>query len=380
MIRAKPSIRIGLARFAAALAAAATAFAPLAARAEYIVDPAAIYAQMKQVYDQGAAHGWRFADQLTYQSYVMDAGRAYALRHSTDPTYKEMLDLTVDVATLLHYDPLINDDAAEWYVRLACAGVEDDPTDPRQAAAKAMLAKLDAEDNDPKVLAHDATTDAEANAHVWTGDPDALVGLVVADLRAYHLSKDERYRSLALEHAAQSSFPITALDNPEATEIYVIAENTVDGELGTNPKDREVAKVFLSHRNAVKSMIVIGRVKSSSAERRLVITAPADEYFGRTKLSPLGVANETIRIGKYLDAGWGDRMTNDGVYLADSIDDWQKQYPRDYAMPRTLLAGYKVVSRIGSPKARAAADALRNVLLVQYSESTEARTLLGITI
>jgi predicted nucleic acid-binding protein len=380
MTRARSNLRIGLARLGAALLAAITAALPLAARAEYIVDPSAIYAQMKQIYDQGAAHGWKFADQLTYQSYVLDAGRAYALRHSTDPTYKEMLDLTVDVATLLHYDPLINDDAAEWYVRLACAGVADDPTDTRQAAAKALLAKLDAEDDDPKVLAHDATADSQANAHVWTADPDALVALVVADLRAYHLAKDERYRSLALEHAAQASFPITALDNPEATEIYVIAQNTVDAQMGTNPKDREIARIFLSHRNAVKSLIVIGRVKSSSAERRLVITAPADEYFGRTKLSPIGVANETIRIGKYLDAGWGDRMTSDGVYLADSIDDWQKQYPRDYAMPRTLLAGYNVVLRIGSPAARAAADKLRNVLLVQYSESAEARALLGITI
>jgi hypothetical protein len=49
-------------------------------------------------------------------------------------------------------------------------------------------------------------------------------------------------------------------------------------------------------------------------------------------------------------------------------------------MPRTLLAGYKVVLRIGSPQARAAADALRNVLLVQYSESAEARALLDVAI
>ncbi len=350
---------------------------PQPARAEYIVDPAAIYAQMKAIYDQGSAHGWKFGDQLVYQAYVYDAGRAYALRHAELPTNREMLDLTVDIATLLNYDPLINDDAASWYVRSACYTVSLDAADPRQAAAKKLCAKLDAEQASPAVLAHDAVADAQANAHVWTGDPDALTGLVIADLRAYHLTKDERYRSLALAHAAQSTFPIVNLGDPEAREIYSIAADTAAGELGTNPKDREVARTFLSHRAAVKDLIVIGRVRGYSAERRLVITAPADEYFGQTKLSPIGVGNETIRIGKYLDAGWGDRMTGDGVYLVDSIEDWQKQYPRDYALPRTLFAAYNVVTRIGSPEARAAADRMRNVLLVQYSESKEARTLLG---
>ena len=35
-------------------------------------------------------------------------------------------------------------------------------------------------------------------------------------------------------------------------------------------------------------------------------------------MSPLGVRNEMNRINRYLDAGWGDRMTKDALNVADS--------------------------------------------------------------
>jgi len=114
-----------------------------------------------------------------------------------------------------------------------------------------------------------------------------------------------------------------------------------------------------------------------SHDAYLVITAPADEYFGRTKLSPIGVSNELTRIDKYLDAGWGDRMTPDALYVLDSLVDWQHQYPRDYELPRLLLRSYQTLGRIDSPAALAAQAEVRRTLTVDYNASPEARSLLS---
>ena len=61
-----------------------------------------------------------------------------------------------------------------------------------------------------------------------------------------------------------------------------------------------------SHRASAQGACRSSRACSRSHDGACVITAPADEYFGQTKLSPLGVHNEIVRIGRYLDAGWGD--------------------------------------------------------------------------
>ena len=107
-----------------------------------------------------------------------------------------------------------------------------------------------------------------------------------------------------------------------------------------------------------------------------MITAPADEYFGQTKLSPIGVRNELMRIGKYLDAGWGDRMTKDTLWVIDSLQDWQHQYPRDYELPRLLLQTYKTLERMDSPEAQKAEADVRRTLTVDYNATTEARSIL----
>jgi hypothetical protein len=107
------------------------------------------------------------------------------------------------------------------------------------------------------------------------------------------------------------------------------------------------------------------------------ITAPADEYFGHTKLSPIGVRNEIARITKYLDVGWGGRMTQDTTWVVDSLDDWQHQYPRDYELPRLYKRAYDTLARVGSPQAKQAQRDVRRTLLVNYPTSSEARSFIS---
>src|SRR5947209_8962267 len=148
-------------RLLAALAAALALVLPCApARAALAIDPAQIYRQMKAAYDKGAAAGWHLSDELDYFSAVLDAGRGYELRRRDDPENVAIKGITVDLASRLNYDPLISNDAAEWYVRLAAQAWQNDPV--RGAAARGLIAKLDAESTDTVRLAQDADSDATA--------------------------------------------------------------------------------------------------------------------------------------------------------------------------------------------------------------------------
>ena len=360
-------------KFLKVLAALALlALVPVPAVATLQTDPAALYRTMKSAYDRGTADGWHFADDIYYFSTVLDAGRAYELVRRDDPDNAAIKGFALDLATRLHYNPLTSRDAAEWYVRAAAAASADDPV--RGPAAKALLARLDAEDADPALLAHDADADATLNATAHPNDVEALLEQVDADIRAYTITHDTHYRSLALLRAAQSNFPITYVPEDTGNVLWPAAEAARRGDAGYDDTDKQAARAMFSHKVSTKGLATIGRVLSHNAY--LVITAPADEYFGRTKLSPLGVHNELLRIGKYLDAGWGDRMTGDTLWVVDSLEDWRHQYPRDYELPRLLLQTYKTLDRMDSPEAKKAEADVRRTLTIDYNATAEARSIL----
>jgi hypothetical protein len=359
----------------AALGAALTlALQAAPARAALEVDPARLYAQMKTAYDKGAAAGWHLADELDYFSTVLDAGRAYELRLRDDPHNAALKGVTVDLATQLDYDPLTNNDAAEWYVRLAAETWKDDPQ--RGPEARALIAKLDADDASPLQLAHDADADATALVQQYPGDVQALLGQVDADLRNYELTGDDVWRALALGRAAQPQFPIATVPPDLGKVLFPMVDAARNAAPGYSASEQESAKAVASHRASTHGLPVIGHVLSHQSY--LVITAPADEYFGHTKLSPIGVRNELTRIGKYLDAGWGGRMTQDTVWVVDSLDDWQHQYPRDYELPRLYKRAYDLLGREDTSEAKQARQTVRRTLIVDYPDSNEARSFLSV--
>jgi hypothetical protein len=360
-------------RLIAALVAALAIVLPSApVRAALDIDPAQLYKQMKAAYDKGAASGWHLSDELEYFSAVLDAGRGYELRRRDDPQNVAIKGIAVDLASRLNYDPLISNDAAEWYVRLAAQAWQDDAV--RGGAARAVIAKLDAEAADTVKLARDADSDATALATAYPNDVQALVGQVDADLRAYNLTQDAHWRTVALQRAAQAAFPIASIPPDLGKILFPMVDAARNAGPGYSPAEREAARIVASHRASARGLPEIGRVMSH--ETFLNITAPADEYFGRTKLSPIGVRNELTRIGRYLDAGWGGRMTKDTMYVVDSLDDWQHQYPRDYELPRLYKRAYDELGRQDSPEAKQARLQVRRTLLVNYPTSTEARSFL----
>ena len=343
-------------------------------RAAIETDPQALYQTMRKAYDEGTTKSWPFRSELYYEATVLDAGRAYSLFRASDANYGTIASLAVDVATQLHYNPLTNNDAALWYVFEAADYVAKNGDSAHQAEAKALQQRLTLGQNDPKVLAQQAEADALADSDAFHHDGDALVELIVADVRAYNLTKDIAYRSSLLQHAADPATPLVRVPDPEYGEMFAIASSALQ-DAGYSAADRDAARAIKYRRDHTPDLKLIARVSAIPHELRLTRTAPADEYFGRLKFSPIGVRNEVIRVNKYLDRGWGFRMEGDAVQVELAVEDWQKQYPHDTTLPATLLDVYHLMERIDTPKTKAGGTALRTLLMVQYASSRQAQEL-----
>jgi hypothetical protein len=200
------------------------------------------------------------------------------------------------------------------------------------------------------------------------------VALIIADVRAYNLTHDIAYRSALLQHAADPSTPLVRVPDPEYGEMFSIAQSAL-ADPGFSDDDRAAARTIKYRRDHTPELKVIARVSSVPHELRLTRTAPADEYFGNLKYSPIGVRNELTRINKYLDKGWGYRMEGDAIQVDSAVEDWQKQYPHDETLPGTLLDAFRLMERVETDKTKSAAERLRTILTVQYADSRQAQEL-----
>lgn len=68
--------------------------------------------------------------------------------------------------------------------------------------------------------------------------------------------------------------------------------------------------------------------------------APADEYFGRLKMSVLGIANviKDMRLRVETDATRTPSIFGSLAMVENAIHDWESKYPHDSWIPRSLLA------------------------------------------
>jgi hypothetical protein len=95
-----------------------------------------------------------------------------------------------------------------------------------------------------------------------------------------------------------------------------------------------------------------------AAQQHFSDLAPADEYFGRMKMSILGISNTIKDAGLHLDQGADSMAVIDGLaFTEDAIRDWQHHYPRDPWIIRSLTALRGVYAKI--PTERGAACARR---------------------
>jgi hypothetical protein len=103
--------------------------------------------------------------------------------------------------------------------------------------------------------------------------------------------------------------------------------------------------------------------------------APADEYFGRAKMSVLGIANTIRDAGRRLDEGGSpSAMLQGPLFLAvDAIRDWERKYPSDHWIPRDLLALEMVYLRGGTQQSFGLARRTAAWIAMDYPNSQEAQ-------
>lgn len=355
--------------------AAVVAFAA-PARATLEVDPAVLYAKMKDAYAKDQAAGWDFRSQSIYLATIFDAGRAYSLQYPNDPNYGELARLTVSIGTGLHYNPLTNHDGAVWWVREAAIWVMKNSEDLQVIGqAQQLLRRVNSED-DPSVLAKLADADATANVKNYPGDVDALLVQVEADWRAWLLTHDPSWRSLALARAAAPAFPVAHLPTGWGNEL-VNAANGASTDRGYTAAEVANARTLLARLKAVDPIRVIATVNVLPHDAYLTTLAPADEYFGPFNMSILEIENRLKHINFMLDYNYGNAESGEGTSVAHAIVDMQKVYPRDRDLPMLLYWCYTTLERMSDEPSREAAGQIRAILTVEYQDSPQARKLLG---
>lgn len=99
--------------------------------------------------------------------------------------------------------------------------------------------------------------------------------------------------------------------------------------------------------------------------------APADEYFGRMKLSILGI-NNTIRDTKLLvanDKAHARKYYSKVMWAEDSVQDWATKYPQDDWIPQQLYEMSHLFRQMRTPEADREAVNCRWMLFSRFARS-----------
>lgn len=103
--------------------------------------------------------------------------------------------------------------------------------------------------------------------------------------------------------------------------------------------------------------------------------APADEYFGRLKMSILGVRNQlkdlSAKIAFNPDRG-GDQLGAAGM-VEDAIHDWEHKYPQDSWLPKSVYDLSQVYSSIHTPEGQTRATRTLHWLVKRYPRCAFAK-------
>ena len=103
--------------------------------------------------------------------------------------------------------------------------------------------------------------------------------------------------------------------------------------------------------------------------------APADRYFGRLKMSILGVRNSLHDLSARADASPGDaeHIFDIAVLVEDALRDWQSHFPRDPWIPKYAYALAQLYGKLDIDEARVRKNDTLDWLIASYPESDYAQ-------
>jgi len=123
-----------------------------------------------------------------------------------------------------------------------------------------------------------------------------------------------------------------------------------------------------------------GKKPAPSAPHHLAVKrpvpAPADEYFGKLKMSILGIRNTIKDIGANIDvdATRAPGLMSKADFAEDSIHDWERRYPTDTWLPKTIFALERMYAKIDSDDGRRRAMVAMRWLVHDYPATWYGRT------
>ncbi len=142
-----------------------------------------------------------------------------------------------------------------------------------------------------------------------------------------------------------------------------------------------VAALAISLAGVVGSQAASANSTSHSAAQPAPKLAPVDEYFGRMKLSPLGINNsihDTSMHIKY-DPNNAGKYYSGLEWAEDALHDWARKYPQDTWLPGRAYFMSHVFWQMHTAEADAAADRCRSLLFTQFPKSHWAALARGET-
>jgi hypothetical protein len=104
--------------------------------------------------------------------------------------------------------------------------------------------------------------------------------------------------------------------------------------------------------------------------------APADEYFGKLKMSVLGIRNTIKDVGANLDIDqtrWA-QLASKAAFAEDALHDWEKKYPQDTWLAKMLFALERMYAKLDSDEGRKQALASMRWLVHDFPKSWYGRT------
>ncbi len=109
------------------------------------------------------------------------------------------------------------------------------------------------------------------------------------------------------------------------------------------------------------------------ADQKLAV-APADEYFGRQKISTLGIDNliRDTEQRENFDPSLASRLIGALSAAEDAMEDWAAKYPHDSWIPKRAYEMSHLFWRMHTPEANAMADRCRNLLFKQFPKTKYA--------
>lgn len=103
--------------------------------------------------------------------------------------------------------------------------------------------------------------------------------------------------------------------------------------------------------------------------------APADRYFGRLKMSILGVRNSLRDLAARADANpyEAEHIFDKAVLVEDALRDWQSHFPRDPWIPKYAYALAQLYAKLDLDEARVRKNDTLDWLIASYPESAYAQ-------